>query len=80
MEILSPSSRRYDRGVKLAAYLERVSVPTVWIVDHRRREVEVCERGTASRIEAVALEWLAPGAPVPLQLDLVALFRAALGA
>ena len=40
VEVLSPSSRYYDRDYKVEAYL-RVGVAEVWIVDLERRLVEV---------------------------------------
>ena len=40
VEVLSPSSKHYDRDYKLEAYL-RVGVAEVWIVDLDRRCVEV---------------------------------------
>ena len=79
VEVLSGSSRRNDLGVKLDAYSSRVGVPTVWIVDHRQREVHVCERGQAPIVERVTLVWTAPGAPDALCLDVQEFFRTALG-
>lgn len=38
VEILSPSSRAYDRKIKLAAYRD-AGVPEFWLVDPRFREV-----------------------------------------
>jgi Uma2 family endonuclease len=40
VEILSPSSRAYDRKIKLAAYRD-AGVPEFWLVDPRLREVVV---------------------------------------
>jgi Uma2 family endonuclease len=79
VEVLSRSTRGRDFGIKLAAYLDRVRVQTVWIVDHHEREVHVCERGMLPRAERETLEWHAPGAPEPLTIDLPAFFREALG-
>lgn len=59
VEVLSRSSRVYDREFKRDAYLA-MGVPEVWMVDIARREIEVCrERG---KIETVrdALTWHAP--------------------
>jgi Uma2 family endonuclease len=79
VEVLSRSTRRRDFGIKLAAYLDRVRVQTVWIVDHHEREVHVCERGMLPRAERETITWHAPGAPEPLRIDLPAFFREALG-
>ena len=79
VEVLSKSSRRYDLGGKLDAYLGRARVSTVWIVDHKRREVHVVERGAEPHIVRQTLAWHPPGAPEPLVIDLPAFFRDALG-
>ena len=79
VEVLSTSTRNRDFGVKLAAYLDRVRVPTVWLVDRWERTVHVCTRGEEPRVERELLEWHAPGAPEPLRIDLPEFFMAALG-
>ena len=43
MEVLSPSTRRVDRGVKLALY-RRAGVGEYWIVDPVARSVEKYRR------------------------------------
>ncbi len=80
VEVLSRSNRRYDLGRKRAAYLDRVGIPVVWLADHHRREMHVCEAGAPIRIERELLEWHPAGAPAPLRIDVQALFTAALGA
>ena len=79
VEVLSASNRRHDLGVKRAAYLERVGIPVIWLADHHRREIHVCELNAPIRIERESLAWHAPGAAAPLQIDVQALFTAALG-
>ena len=79
-EVLSTSTRHRDFGIKLDAYLDRVRVPAVWIVDHREREVHVCERGSAPRVERQTLEWHPAGMRHALRIDLPTFFRDALGA
>ena len=79
VEVLSRSNRHYDLGGKRAAYLDRAGIPVVWLVDCVRREVHVCEGSAPIRIERETLEWHAPGAREPLQIDVQALFTAALG-
>lgn len=68
VEVLSRSSRVYDREFKRDAYLA-MGVGEVWLVDIARREIEVCrERG---KIEVVRdeLVWRAPtGVEVVVQL------------
>jgi len=39
VEVISPSSRRYDRGEKLRWYAQ-ILVPEYWIVDHETRTLE----------------------------------------
>jgi Uma2 family endonuclease len=80
VEVLSRSTERRDLGIKLDAYMDRVHVPTVWIVDQKQREVHICVRGAPPRIERQSLEWQAPDAPEPLRIDLPAFFVSALGA
>ena len=70
IEILSPSTARYDRIVKRRLYLEQ-AIPEYWIVDCDARCVERWRPGD-DRPEIVTdrLEWQAPGAPSPLAIDL----------
>jgi len=57
VEVLSPSSRVYDREFKRPAY-QAIGVETVWIVDADARQVEVWERGSAQpRIEREWIGW-----------------------
>jgi Uma2 family endonuclease len=79
VEILSPSSARYDR-VKKRRFFARVGVPEYWVVDLDARVVERT-RPDDERIELLAqtLVWQPAGAPEPLTLDLVELFRRVLG-
>ena len=79
VEVLSRSSRRFDLGAKLDAYSGRLGIPSVWVVDHRQREIHVCERGMPPRVERETIEWKAGGAPEPLTIGLPAFFREALG-
>ena len=79
VEVLSGSTARRELGVKLRAYLDRVLIPTVWLVDHGAREVHVGERGTPLRVERELLSWHAPGAAEPLRINLPDFFVAALG-
>lgn len=44
VEVLSPSNREYDRGLKRKRYLEN-GVPEVWIVDAEAETVEVWRGG-----------------------------------
>ena len=79
IEILSPSSARYDRVTKRRFYAG-VGVPEYWVVDLDARVVERTRPGD-DRVELCeqALAWHPAGAPEPLVVDLVELFRRVLG-
>ena len=65
-EVLSPSTARYDRTIKLAAY-ERAGVPEVWLIDPLEHTVTI--HGTAAghytQPVVLALEGRTPIAAVP---------------
>jgi Uma2 family endonuclease len=79
VEVLSPSTARYDRQVK-RRWFQRAGIPEYWIVDHDARLVERW-RPAESRPEVLAelLEWQPPGAAGTLSIDLPALFENVLG-
>lgn len=74
VEILSPSTERYDREYKVNAYLA-LGVREVWLVDPRAHVVEVHRaiREEPARVTD-ALQWRAPTLAPPLTLDVTALF------
>jgi Uma2 family endonuclease len=75
VEVLSPSSRHYDRDYKLEAYL-RLGVHGVWLVDLDRKCVEVSAqdgRRLAPRTSAVV--WHPASMPRAMEMDLEQLFR-----
>lgn len=76
VEVLSPSTARYDRGLKRHFY-QRAPVDEYWIVDVDAR---VIERWRASderpEILDVSLQWRPAGASVPFTLDLPDYFAA----
>jgi Uma2 family endonuclease len=74
VEVLSPSTRVYDRSYKVNAYLA-MGVREVWLVDPRERAVDVHRAVGAppTRVTDV-LRWQAPGAAAPLAIELAALF------
>jgi Uma2 family endonuclease len=79
VEILSPSTARYDRGVKRRFYTHS---PTdeYWIVDADARVVERWRQGD-DRPEVLTeqLLWQPSGAAKPMEIDLTEFFRAANG-
>jgi len=76
IEVLSPSTRRYDRETK-RRYFHRVRVPEYWTVDLDRR---VFERWHPGRVTPQVLDrtlvWHPPAADEALEIDLVGLFAA----
>lgn len=79
VEVLSPSTARYDRGLK-RRYYQRALVEEYWIVDLEARLVERW-RPDDERPEILSqtLTWQPSGADEPLAIDLEALFRGVLG-
>jgi len=72
VEILSRSSRVYDREFKRDAYLA-LGVHEVWLVDVRDRSIEVCT-GEGGRVVRDALTWSAPTGEVSVRVGLADLF------
>ena len=74
VEILSPSTERYDRDYKVNAYLA-LGVREVWLVDAHERAIEVHRfiGEEPARVSDV-LTWRAPTLQSPLVLDVAALF------
>lgn len=69
IEVLSPSSRMYDREFKRDAYLA-LGVKEVWIVDWRERVVEVTKTRGHFRRARGELRWRPPGmGPVTISLE-----------
>lgn len=73
VEILSPSSRVYDRDFKRDAYFA-LGVREVWIVDPRKKTVEVSQNAGGFELITTQLEWTPPVPDVRLTLDLNDLF------
>lgn len=75
IEVLSPSTARYDRFTKRRLYQER-GVPTIWIVDAENACVEVWTPADARPVIVHdTITWRAPGAAQALQLDVRELLR-----
>jgi Uma2 family endonuclease len=73
VEVVSRSSRVYDREFKRNAYLA-LGVREVWLVDIRNRGVEVCVRRGAGRVVRDALTWGAPDGELSVHVALAELF------
>jgi len=77
VEVLSPSTARYDRIVKRGKY-QRAGVPEYWVVDLDARLVERWRPGDERpEILTELLVWQPDGAAEPLTLDLPTLFAEA---
>lgn len=75
VEVLSPSSARFDRFTKRVEY-QRAGVPAYWIVDVENHRVEVWSPGAEAPVmESGRLEWHPAGATQPIHLELSELFR-----
>ena len=77
VEVLSPSTARYDRIVKRGKY-QRAGVSEYWVVDLDARLVERWRPGDERpEILTDSIVWQPDGAAEPLTLDLPALFAEA---
>ena len=78
IEVLSPSTARYDRIVKRRLYLEQ-QIPEYWIVDCDARCIERWRPGDERpEILTERIEWRSPGPSSPLTIDLAVFFATVL--
>jgi Uma2 family endonuclease len=73
IEILSRSSRVYDREFKRDAYLA-LGVREVWLVDLRDRSIEVCTHRGEGRLVRDAATWSMPDGDASVHVELAELF------
>ncbi|HKT06525.1 MAG TPA: Uma2 family endonuclease [Gemmatimonadaceae bacterium] len=73
VEVLSRSSRVYDREVKRGAYFA-LGVRQLWLVDARDRSIDVWRSPRLHRVEREMVRWRAPGVHRVLTLDLAEVF------
>lgn len=73
VEVLSRSSRIYDRDFKRDAYLA-LGVQQVWLVDWREQVVEVCTGGGRTRRVRDAIRWRVEAAGTTVTIDLSEVF------
>lgn len=74
VEVLSRSSRMYDREFKRDAYFA-LGVREVWLVDLRELAIEVCHRRGAGEIVRDTLEWRVPETGVVAKIALRDIFQ-----
>ena len=75
VEVLSPSTSRYDRFAKRRLYQD-VNIPAYWIVDADKHQVEVwTPEAELPRLETERVTWSPPGSSVPHTVELEELFR-----
>lgn len=73
VEVLSPSSRVYDREFKRDAYLA-LGVGQVWLVDMPDRSVEVCRGVGDCEIVRDVVRWRVPGTDTHVSIELDEIF------
>ena len=73
VEVLSPSSRMYDREFKRDAYLA-LGVREVWLVDLPDRSVEVCRGAGDGETVRDVLRWRVPDAGTLVSIELEEIF------
>jgi Uma2 family endonuclease len=76
VEVISPSSRMYDREVKRAAYLA-LGVEEYWLVDPRAKSIEIWKPGESTPTTvADVLKWRPRSLERTVTLDLAKVFAA----
>ena len=73
VEVLSRSSRIYDREFKRDAYFA-LGVAEVWLVDLRDRSLEVCRQRGPGEVVRDTVRWRVPGRELVVALELSEVF------
>ena len=73
VEVLSRSSRMYDREFKRDAYFA-LGVQQVWLVDRWEKTVEVCKRRGSGQLVRDLVRWRAPSVSVVVTIALADVF------
>ena len=73
VEVLSRSSKVYDREMKRDAYIA-LGVREVWLVDWRNKELEVSRARGPGRIFRDVLRWHMPTSPLEVEISLMEVF------
>lgn len=74
VEVLSRSSRMYDREFKRDAYFA-LGVREVWLVDSVDRSVEVCRERGAGDVVRDVIRWRPPSVDAIVTIDLASVFE-----
>jgi Uma2 family endonuclease len=78
VEIVSGSTRRRDYGQKRAFYMD-LGIQEYWIADRSDRTIRIIRREEEEAVVRESFRWWPSGATQPLVVDVLALFREALG-
>lgn len=73
VEVLSRSSRVYDREIKRDAYIA-LGVQEVWLVDRWNKVIEVSRADVRQEIVRDVLRWRAPTRPSEVEIPLIEVF------
>ena len=73
VEVLSPSSRIYDREFKRDAYFA-LGVPEVWLIDVDDRSVDVSRARRSGRVVRDVIRWRVPALDQVVPVELAELF------
>jgi len=73
IEVLSPSSRMYDREFKRDAYFA-LGVPQVWLLDCRDASAEVWHTGGVREVIRGVIRWRVPTLDLVVSIDLGEVF------
>jgi len=73
VEVLSRSSRIYDREVKRGAYFA-LGLQELWLADYHDLAVEVWRRDRAPEIVRDVIRWRVPGTDLVVPIDLAEVF------
>ena len=74
VEVLSRSSRMYDREFKRDAYFA-LGVREVWLVDVVKQCVEVCRSRGAGEVVSDTVEWMVPATKLATRVPLAEIFQ-----
>lgn len=74
VEVLSQSSKIYDREFKRAAY-QAIGVQEVWLVDRRARQVEVWRSGEEPEVVRDVIHWRPPTLDFVVDVNVAKIFE-----